>query len=47
MGLLSYYFSLEKTVENSWGTFLLWAIGFTLSPVLFYGIERFCILMIK
>jgi alpha-1,2-mannosyltransferase len=45
-GFFLIYFLLRKQWKIA-GTFLLWAVGFTLSPVLFYGIERFCNLMIE
>jgi hypothetical protein len=45
-GLFLIYFLLRKQWRVS-GAILLWAIGFTVSPVLFYGIERFSNLMIE
>jgi len=45
-GLFLIYFLLRKQWKIA-GTILLWAIGFTVSPVLFYGFERFGNLMIE
>lgn len=43
-GLFLIYFILRKQWKLA-GIILLWAIGFTLSPIIFYGYERFVGLM--
>ncbi len=43
-GLFLIYFLLRKQWKLA-GIILLWAIGFTLSPIIFYGYERFVGLM--